>query len=69
MAYRRQGKAKTAQASAPAAGRGILTRMNPEGLKALRQLGLDRDTTVQALMIGAANDQDPQKLWANSGGN
>ena len=34
--------------------RGILTRINPEGLKALRQLALDRDTTVQALMIEAA---------------
>jgi hypothetical protein len=35
---------------------GFLTRINPEGLKALRQLALDRDTTVQALMIEAAND-------------
>jgi hypothetical protein len=51
MAYR-----KTAQASAPVAARGILTRVNPAGLKALRQLALDRDTTVQALMIEAAND-------------
>jgi hypothetical protein len=56
MAYRRLGKAKTAQASTPAAARGILTRINPEGLRALRQLALDRDTTVQALMIEAAND-------------
>jgi len=56
MAYRRQGKAKSFQASAPVAARGILTRINPEGLKALRQLALDRDTTVQALMIEAAND-------------
>jgi hypothetical protein len=30
--------------------------MNPEGLNALRQLALDRDTTVQALMIEAVND-------------
>jgi hypothetical protein len=36
--------------------RGISTRINPEGLKALRQLALDRDTTVQALMIEATND-------------
>jgi hypothetical protein len=64
MAYK-----KSVQETMPVAARGILTRINPEGLKALRQLGLDRDTTVQALMIGAANDQDPQKLWANSGGN
>ena len=56
MAYKREGKAKTGQASAPVAARGILTRINPEGLKALRQLALDRDTTVQALMIEAAND-------------
>ena len=56
MAYRRQGKAKSAQTTTPVAARGILTRINPEGLKALRQLVLDRDTTVQALMIEAAND-------------
>jgi hypothetical protein len=43
------------QASVPVAARGILTRINPEGLKALRS-SLDRDTTVQALMIEAAND-------------
>jgi hypothetical protein len=56
VAYRRQGKAKSAQETPPVAARGILTRINPEGLKALRQLALDRDTTVQALMIEAAND-------------
>jgi hypothetical protein len=56
MVYRRQGKANAAQASARVAARGILTRINPEGLKALRQLALDLDTTVQALMIEAAND-------------
>ena len=48
--------AKTAQASASMPARGILTRINAEGLKALRQLALDRDTTVQALLIEAAND-------------
>ena len=53
MVYRRQGKANAAEASAPVAARGILTRINPEGL---RHLALDRDTTVQALMIEAAND-------------
>jgi hypothetical protein len=56
MVYRRQGKANAAEASAPVAARGILTRINSEGLKALRHLALDRDTTVQALMIEAAND-------------
>jgi hypothetical protein len=50
MAYR------SAQETPPVAARGILTRINPEGLKALQQLALDRDTTVQALMIEAAND-------------
>jgi len=38
------------------AARGILKRINPEGLKVLRQLALDREMTVQALMIEAAND-------------
>jgi hypothetical protein len=47
---------KAIAAPAGAAARGILTRINPEGLKALRQLALDRDTTLQALMIEAAND-------------
>jgi hypothetical protein len=56
MKYKRQRKAKSARASAPVSARGILTRINPEGLKALRQLALDQDTTVQALMIEAAND-------------
>jgi Antitoxin-like ribbon-helix-helix len=36
-------------------GRGILTRVNAEGLKALRQLALDRDTTLQALAIEGFN--------------
>jgi hypothetical protein len=56
MAYKRRGGAKAAQAGTAVASRGILTRINPEGLRALRQLALDRDTTVQALMIEAAND-------------
>jgi len=56
MEYKRQGKQKSVHKTTPVAARGILTRINPEGLKALRQLALDRDTTVQALMIEAAND-------------
>jgi len=56
MAYSRQGRAQAAQATTRVAARGILTRINPEGLKALRQLALDHDTTVQAIMIEAAND-------------
>jgi hypothetical protein len=56
MAIGRGRKASSAPTGAAAAARGILTRINPEGLKALRQLALDRDTTLQALMIEAAND-------------
>ena len=44
MRFGRQGKAKSLQETTPVASRGILTRINPEGLKALRQLALDRDT-------------------------
>ena len=36
--------------------RGLLTRMNPEGLKALRLLAVEGDTTLQALAIEALND-------------
>ena len=52
MVVRRQGKAKAAQASAPVAARGILTRINPEGLTALRQLALDREKLVEKAMKG-----------------
>ena len=34
------------------AARGILTRINPEGLKALRQLALDREKLVEKAMKG-----------------
>ena len=34
----------------------IVTRVNPEGLKALRMLALERDTTLQAVAIEAFND-------------
>ena len=37
-------------------GRGILTRVSPEGLKALRLLALERDMTLQDLAIEALND-------------
>ena len=36
--------------------RGVLTRVNPEGLKSLRLLAIERDTTLQALGIEAWND-------------
>jgi hypothetical protein len=47
-----------AAAAAPPSrqSRGVVTRINPEGLKALRQLALDRDITLQALAVEAFND-------------
>ena len=36
--------------------RAVLTRVNSEGLKALRMLALERDTTLQAIAIEAFND-------------
>jgi hypothetical protein len=36
--------------------RGLLIRVNADGLRALRQLALDQDTTLQALGIEALND-------------
>jgi hypothetical protein len=36
--------------------RGLLIRINPEGLRALRQLALDEDTSLQALAVEALND-------------
>lgn len=36
--------------------RGILTRVNAEGLRALKLLAIDRDTTLQALAVEALND-------------
>ena len=50
----RQGEISTQNHARGSAGH--LDEVNPQGLKALRQLALDRDTTVQALMIEAAND-------------
>ena len=37
-------------------GRGIVTRVNPEGLKALRMLAVEQDRTLQSLAIEALND-------------
>jgi hypothetical protein len=43
-------------ASAAEARRGILVRTNPEVRRALKRLAIDRDTTVQSLMLEAIND-------------
>ncbi len=40
----------------PGAFKSILTRMNPEGWRALRVLAAERDTTVNALAVEAFND-------------
>ena len=36
--------------------RGLLIRVNADGLRALRQLALDQDTTLQSLAVEALND-------------
>jgi hypothetical protein len=47
---------KTKATDTGKSGRAILTRVNAEGLKALRMLALERDTTLQAVAIEAFND-------------
>jgi hypothetical protein len=37
-------------------GRGILTRVNADGLRALKILAVERDMTLQALGVEALND-------------
>jgi hypothetical protein len=48
--------AKAHRARAEQDVRGLLIRINADGLKALRQLALDEDTTLQSLAIEALND-------------
>ena len=36
--------------------RGILTRVNTDGLRALKILAIERDTTLQGLVVEALND-------------
>jgi len=40
----------------PEVGRGILTRVNADGLRALKILAVERDMTLQALGVEALND-------------
>ena len=58
-------KRRSAASARPAKGhqgrverdvRALLIRLNADGLRALRQLALDEDTTVQSLAIEALND-------------
>jgi DNA-binding protein YbaB len=61
MATKRRSAASTRSAKAHQARverdvRGLLIRVNADGLRALRQLALDEDTTLQSLAIEALND-------------
>jgi hypothetical protein len=54
---RRRTTAKIAPMAPPERqSRGIVTRVNPEGLKALRLLSVELDRPLQALGIEALND-------------
>ena len=48
--------AKAHQARVQRDVRGLLIRINADGLRALRQLALDEDTTLQSLAVEALND-------------
>jgi hypothetical protein len=50
------GARKTNQARDERDLRAVLIRVNSAGLRALRQLALDQDTTLQALGVEALND-------------
>lgn len=52
----RKRKAGREAAREPQAFKGILTRMNVEGWRALRLLAAERDTKLNALAIEAFND-------------
>jgi hypothetical protein len=49
-------RASAGKSAALTGHRGILTRVNREGWKALRLLSIERDTSLQALAIEAFND-------------
>jgi hypothetical protein len=55
MAKRAAGRTKNGDHAAEET-RGILTRVNPEGLRALKILAIERDTTLQGLVVEALND-------------
>ena len=62
MAAQRKNKARRTRLAPQEAdqerdrGKGILARVNADGLKALRILAIERDTTLQALVVEALND-------------
>ena len=54
---RKAGGRRSKQEDDPAEeARGILTRVNPDGLRALKLLAIERDTTLQGLAVEALND-------------
>ena len=57
---KRRHSQKSAQAPKPGQSdrqfRGVMIRVNPEGLKALRHLAVERDTRIQTLGVEALND-------------
>ena len=57
---KRRVRGMIAQAPKPGADgkrfRGVLTRVNQEGLRELRLLAVERDTTIQSLAVEALND-------------
>jgi hypothetical protein len=50
------GGSRRGQEVLPEVGRGILTRVNADGLRALKILAVERDMTLQALGVEALND-------------
>jgi hypothetical protein len=56
MARRTAGGSRRGQEVLPEVGRGILTRVNADGLRALKILAVERDMTLQALGVEALND-------------
>ena len=53
---KKAGGSRRGQEVLPEVGRGILTRVNADGLRALKILAVERDTTSQALGVEALND-------------
>jgi hypothetical protein len=52
----KDGGSRGKQEAAATEWRGILTRVNPDGLRALKILAIELDTTLQALVVEALND-------------
>ena len=53
---KKAGGSRRGQEVLPEVGRGILTRVNADGLRALKILAVERDMTLQALGVEALND-------------